>query len=428
METYSYCKRNKKATKEREMKKIIAAAAGLALAGTMAVTATAAEVERPQITVKGDARVRMIMTRDFIDLAGINSAINSGIIPAESDIFREKDDFLNSRIRVTTKYKAKGGAYAIFRMRIADTTLSEWNGGRNSLDYDDAKGRNFRVDKAWIGVPVGPVKIEGGLTPVSVTRFTHFDEREMRLAAIYQNDGTMLKASYDKNQEIFGDTEVDFVDDDDKNTYSLQLNQDIGEDMKIIAFAAYQDDETDADTSGFIGSFGFFGDFGGVGVDAELIYMEDGGVHWGDTTTGDDDALGGYATVHSKFGDVAVKGTLGFTKDGYVVDRDYGYLMLGSYSPISMGNIGLSYTDTIWGAAVVGFKVSDKVKLTGNFVYLDGEIDDTVDLTMIEVSGQVDYAVSEGARLSAGLGLVDTDFDIGDETSYGAFGEMAITF
>lgn len=384
------------------MKKIIAAAAGLALAGTMAVTATAAEDVRPQLTIKGDARVRMALNRDQITGA-------------------ETNDFLDSRVRVQSKYKAKGGAYAIVRIRMGD---ARWDGTRNTGDRGE--GTNIRVDKAYVGVPVGPVTIEGGYTATSVTRFTHFDERDDRLSVTYKNEGTTLKAFYDKDAE----NSFDLVDDEDSNTYGLQLNQKLGSDWTLIALAAYADDETASDVSGFIGSISGMGKVGAVGIDADFMYVEEGGVRWGDTRSdADDDAFGGQVSVKTDIGAVALKGTLGFTDGGFRADRDWGYLMIGGYGPImNISNIG-NYGDTIFGAVTAGFKVSDKVKLTGNVVYMD--IDADVVESALEVSGQVAYAVSEGATLSAGLGLLDASADGGfsdPDTAFGAFGAMNIKF
>ncbi len=399
------------------MKKIIATAAGLMLAGTMAVTATATETERQQITVKGDARTRLHLQRDFLN-------------------GKETNDFVSSRIRVSSKYKAKGGAYARVRLRFTDTV---WDTVGNSLTNDSwttgvDTGSNIIVDRAWIGVPVGPVTIEGGLTPTNVTRFTSFDERKNRLSFTYKNEGTILKASYDKNKEYFESDDItfdDFDDDEDLNTYSLQLNQDLGEEWKIVALAGYQDDETPADAGGFIGSLGAFGKMAGLGAEAEIMFVEEGAA-WGDTKATSDDALGGQVSLSGQFGDVSLKGTIGFTDGGLKVDRDYGYLMIGSYSPIvDISNIG-NGGDTIFGGFVAGFKVSDKTKLTGNIVYLDIDVEDGVGVkSALEISGQVTYSVSEGASLSAGLGFLeaDTDGNTSDpDTSIGAFGSMDITF
>ncbi len=385
------------------MKKIIAAAAGLMLAGTMAVTATATETERPQLTIKGDARTRLHLQRDFLN-------------------GKETNDFISSRIRVTSKYKAKGGAYAIIRARFADAT---WDGTKSTGNQTEKT--NFKIDKAWIGVPVGPVTIEGGYTPTTVTRFTHFDERDDRLSFTYKNEGTVLKGFYDKDMEFTGDATIDYDDDEDKNTYGLQLNQDLGEEWKLVALAAYQDDETPVDDGGFIASVSGFGKIAGLGAEIEVMFVEDGAM-WGDTIAAGDDAWGGQFSLSGKAGDVAMKGSLGFTDNGFKADQDFGYLMIGSYSPITnVTNIGQG-GDTIWAGFTAGFKVSDKTKITGNLVYLD--VDGSVYESFLEVSGQVTYSVSEGASLSAGLGLVETDTaaNYDQDTAIGAFGTMDITF
>lgn len=384
------------------MKKIIAAAAGLALAGTMAVTATAAEDVRPQLTIKGDARVRMGLNRDSLSGA-------------------ETNDFLDSRVRVQSKYKAKGGAYAIVRMRIGD---ARWDGTANTGDRGE--GTNFRIDKAYVGVPVGPVTIEGGYTPTSVTRFTHFDQRDDRLSVTYKNEGTTLKAFYDKDHEY----SADVIDDEDANTYGLQLNQKLGSDWTLVALAAYGDDETPADVSGFIGSISGMGKVGNIGIDADFMYVEEGGVSWGDTVSdADDDAFGGGVAVSTDLGAVALKGALGFTDGGFRVDRDWGYEMIGGWTPITnISNVG-NGGDTIFAGLTAGFKVSDKTTITGNIVYLD--IDADALESALEVSGKVTYAVSEGASLTAGLGLLDGSASGGysdPDTAFGAYGSMDIKF
>jgi len=392
------------------MKKIIAAAVGLALVGTMAVTATAAEDEegvRPQLTLKGDARIRMGLNRDSIFGA-------------------ETNDFLDSRVRVQAKYKAKGGAYAIVRMRMGD---GQWDGTANTGNYGEAT--NFKIDKAYLGLPIGPVEIVGGYMPVSVTTFTFFDQRADRLSVNYKNEGTTLSAFYDKNQERTGSYIVDYIDDEDQNTYGLQLDQKLGADWNLTALAAYADDETNADISGFIGSISGVGTAGPVGIEADFMYVEEGGVTWGDTTSNmDDDAFGGGLSVSTDMGAIALKGTVGFTDGGFKVDQDYGYIMIGGFEPINnITNIG-NGGDTIFGAVTAGFKVSDNTTLTGYVVYLD--IDDNPALeSALEVSGKVTYVVSEGASLTAGLGLLDASsgypYDDPD-TAFGAFGSMDIEF
>ncbi len=386
------------------MKKIIAAAAGLALAGTMAVTATAAEDVRPQLTIKGDARARMGLNRD-----GLGQA--------------ENNDFLDSRVRVQSKYKAKGGAYAIVRVRMGD---GRWDG--TAITGDRGEGTNIRIDKAYVGVPVGPVKLEGGYTPTSVTRFTHFDQRDDRLSLTYANEGTTLKAFYDKGDE--NPAFADVQDDEDINTYGLQLNQKLGSDWTLIALAAYGDDETVIDASGFIGSLSAVGKAGGLGIEADFMYVEEGGVAWGDTVSNaDDDAFGGGLSLSGDFGGVALKGLIGFTDGGFRVDRDYGYEMIGGWTPINnISNIG-NGGDTVFAGLTAGFKVSDKTKVTGNVVYLD--IDSEGIESALEVSGKVTYAVSEGASLSAGLGILDTSAGSmmdDPDTAFGAYGSMDIKF
>ncbi len=420
------------------MKKIIAAAAGLMLVGTMGVTVNASETT-PVVSISGDARVRMIMKRDFWEDA-------------------EEADYINSRIRVTTKYQAKGGAYAIFRMRIADTTLSAWDGTNNSTSPNQpgedrgweqtgsGANNNFWIDRGYIGIPVGPVTIEGGAMHTYLTKFTDFDSRTTRLQAIYKNGDTDLRVYYQKMDEGDINLDISVDEDEDVNRYGVELRQKVGKDWKVVAHLGYEDDEADSADSGFLGSVSAFGKVAGLGIEAEIKFEEEGGVTMnagGPGSQADDDALAGQVSVSGKAGDLSLKGTAAFFQNGAHADQDWGYQMLGSSSPITLTYSGLNSSAPGWagGSGVggnedswllgltAGMKISDKTTLTGYLAYLD--LDEDVDgaESALEISAKISYAVSQGATLSAGAGMVSIDTDDPDvEDAIGAFGEMSIKF
>ena len=93
------------------MKKVIAAAAGLMLVGTMVSSASAA------VTFSGDARVRAYYQTDY-DFGRETDGVREN----------EKEQSWSSRVRVVVRAESKGGAYARARIRMADTT---WDGTNN---------------------------------------------------------------------------------------------------------------------------------------------------------------------------------------------------------------------------------------------------------------------------------------------------------
>ena len=122
------------------MKKVIAAAAGLMLVGTMVGSASAA------VTFSGDARVRAYYQTDY-DFGRTAEGVRTN----------EKEQSWSSRVRVVVRAESKGGAYARARIRMADTT---WDGTNQTRDR--GAGTNSYVDYAYIGVPMGQFLFQGG--------------------------------------------------------------------------------------------------------------------------------------------------------------------------------------------------------------------------------------------------------------------------
>ena len=87
------------------MKKIIAASAGLLLAGSMVSAASAA------VTFTGDARERLTLQRDY-------------------DFNDKTNDFNAGRVRLVVNADTKGGATASVRMRFADGVYDGTNSDR----------------------------------------------------------------------------------------------------------------------------------------------------------------------------------------------------------------------------------------------------------------------------------------------------------
>ncbi|MBT8361039.1 MAG: hypothetical protein HKP41_07770 [Desulfobacterales bacterium] len=385
------------------MKKLIAAAAGLMLVGTMVGSAAAA------VTFGGDARVRWYYEENGNGLD-------------------QKDEKFSSRVRVKVNADAKGGAYARARIRMADST---WDGTRQTRNR--GAGSNSYVDYAYIGVPMGPVTFEGGLMPVNLTKFTLWDARADQFILKWANDMTNLEFWFQKNLEVESrpadPTFNDLADDNDINTYFLKWDQKFAGDWMTTVGLAYRQDETPADVEGAQFTVHFSGPAGPVALAGELAYVESdllgaGASTAGGAVTAADDAWGGYLQGGMNFGATSATISGGFTQDGYLADDDFGYIMIGgasSITPAVASQIGL-YGDWGWIAGDIGFKVSEQLSLRGVLAYAD--ISDYGDL--FEVSGSVKYAISDGASFTWDIGYLNNnaDADVGDENPFGT----ALTF
>lgn len=372
--------------KERTMKKFIAAAAGLMLVGTMVSSACA------EVTFSGDARARMKMKRDF------------GFTASD-------DDSLDSRVRVKVTATSKGGAYAKARIRIGD---AGWDG--TAATGAGGESSNLRADYAYIGVPMGPVAVEAGYMPLSFTKFYLWDERVDALAAVYKNDSTKVVGVYAKVDE--DPAGVAAGDDDDVNMYAVLVNQKMG-DWSATAAIAYADNETAGGDGVFGGTVNLTGAVGGLTLIGEVAMNEGVGSA--------DDELGWYAAVAGSMDAISYLAVVGQTKDGFTPDHDFGGgQMIGGDGAIEVLQIGV-LGDWTFGAVNVDYKVSEAVTLHGDVVY--GDIDKVG--SAISISGSVAYAVSEGATLTVGAGMVDPSLDAAgspDETAIGAFAALEIDY
>ena len=378
------------------MKKVLVTGAALLIAGSM-VSAAQADVK-----FSGDARFRGITKQDY---------------SATADNISK----LDSRIRIKVKATAKGGASINARIRMID---GMWDGGRGPTG-NAADPKNIYVDYAYITVPMGPIAISGGRQIKNFSPWFSWDGRADRLKAVYKTGGTTLVGFYDKNAEITdpvdpeipGDVSTDWTDDNDKNGYGFVAIQKMGS-MTMKGIVVALQDETPVDNNGLVGSVNLAGKAGAMKYEAELAFK--------DFDNSDDTQLGGFATLGSSFGAASITGVIGFTKDGYLADDDYGFIMLGAGTGITaVDHIGADTTgtayDTTFGGAMVSFKASDKLSLGANAIY--ATLDDGPDL--FELSGQAKYAISEGAYLLGRAGMLDNDQA---DTAVGAYFEFGVKF
>ena len=129
-------------------------------------------VSANEVTFSGDARVRYIY-RDNYGFGNFD---------------RGAHDVLDSRVRINLHAKSKGGAYAKARIRLAD---QDWG-----LDKDRKSSDTFWVDIAYLGIPIGPTVVEGGLLKSNVTRFFEWDQSADQIQLMWDMFGAEWTALF----------------------------------------------------------------------------------------------------------------------------------------------------------------------------------------------------------------------------------------
>lgn len=399
------------------MKKVIVAAAGLMLVGTMASTAMA------EFKFSGDARVRYFLQDSYGDVT--------------TD---ETDVHWSSRTRFKIEADTKGGAYVKTRIRLDD---AKWGNG----DTGD-KTDNIWTDYAYIGVPFGPVTVEGGRVIRDVTPFFYFDERADAIQMKYKNDMTGLVAFYDVTDE----NTADVTDEDDFDMFGAMLSQGFSGGWNLVVGGIYQNNDVTYRNAANVVTMRPFEAFGAtvqvtgtvsnVALAAELAYMEEdfiSGQTSNDLTgtpgTAQDDGFGGYLSATMPVGAVELLGMIGFTSDGYIIDHDdFGpFVMVGSYSQISTGLDFSRIGDSFFAALAPTYKASEQLTLGAQVSYVGVDPNDDLFGTMddqgiIELGATASYAVTDGASLNGIIGWADVDDLNNDEDVFGVGLELAIKF
>lgn len=367
------------------MKKVIAVAAGLMLTGALVTTASAA------VSFSGDARIRGYYETDY-DFGRTVPIPDTGL-RTRTD---EKDVKANSRYRVKVNADAKGGAYVRSRIKIGDGTHG--TGGKTDVT----------TDYMYVGVPMGPITVEGGRMPANLTKFFLWDRRHDMIIGKWANDMTGVEFWYHKIAE-----NGDLINDDDVTGYYGLLTQKFAGDWGLTVAGAYVDDSTPADLSGFTGTIGFGGPAGPVILAGEFSYKN------ADLQVGEDDGYGGYLEAGMDFGATSVKLNGGWAQDGFSADDDFGFIMLGGASSITPGAVdtfgdfnGVT-SDTTWLGGTVGFKASEALSLTGILAY--AKFDEFGD--GFEISGRLVYGISDGANIQWDMGYLSWSSDTDEEES-----------
>lgn len=398
------------------MKKVLVAGAALLLVGGMVGSAMA------EVNLSGDARVRW-MVKDSYDFGNTD---------------QDTTNYFDSRVRVKVDAKAKGGAWAKARIRMNDF---RWDGqGYGMVD----EKKNIWVDYAYIGVPVGPTTLIGGEVVWDVTTFFQWDVRPTVAALNYKNDtvdiyGLAIVEDDDSNA-------MDNLKDNNMRAYGIYAKANINADWSVLGYGLYNNDDREYnddltsrngyDNSGFLGTLNVTGNVAGLGIVGEVSYKNS------DVQATVNDGWGGYAEVSYAMGALTPALNIGFTKDSYAADGDFGWLMIGDIQPIAVikqvGGYGMDWT---WVAGTVDYAVSENLKLTGNLVWtnIDSNDDAIADVDRLadlwELSAEAVYTVSEGANLQAAAGYLQPSYDgradaagVQDDGAFGFMASMNIKF
>jgi hypothetical protein len=384
------------------MKKVIAAAAGLMLVGTMVGSASAA------VSFGGDARARGYYQTNY-DFGAVSVDDETGAVTRD----REKDNKWQSRVRIQARAEAAGGAYAVGRALYGNGT---WDGGNSGT-------ADIGADKAYIGVPMGPTVLEAGRVPMDLLNNTKF------LFEDVTSDGAKLMWNIGDANQIGLMYIVD---------YEAVVNGDLVDDNDIVQYGAY-----------WQGSFagGWMAKIAGLYVDNQLtVDNEDDGAYGGiefkgpagpialsgafaaDDRAEGDTGYGGFLQGGMDFGGTTVALNAGFTSDGFVADGDFGFIMVGGGYSITPYTIGSSGTDNWWVGVPVTFAVSEMLSLKANLVYVD--MDTFGD--GIEISGSAKYLISDGANFQFDIGYLGysrgDDGPVAEESPFGMAGTFNVSF
>ncbi|HEB69944.1 MAG TPA: hypothetical protein ENI88_10045 [Desulfobulbus sp.] len=422
------------------MKKVLVAGAALLLVGGMVGSAMA------EVNLSGDARVRWVVKDNYGGASGPfgkNFGNGGGYVDGQ---YVEQDtvNYFDSRIRVKVDAASKGGAWAKARIRMNDF---KWDGqGYGAVD----EKKNIWVDYAYIGVPVGPTTLIGGEVRWDVTTFFQWDVRPTVAALNYKNDNVDIYGLYIVEDDY--PNAYDDLKDNNMRAYGIYAKANINADWSVLGYGLYNDDQRDYnsdlssrngnDNSGFLGTLHVDGNAAGLGITGEIAYVNS------DVQGTENDGWGGYAEVSYAIGALTPALNIGFTKDSYVADGDFGWLMIGDIEPIAvLKNVGGVGEDWTWIAGTVDYAVSENLKLTGNLVWASVDTNDDTALNvnrlanLLEISGEAVYTVSEGANLTAAVGYLGPDFDgradgistvdgvnFNDDSAFGGMLQMEIKF
>jgi hypothetical protein len=427
------------------MKKILVASTALLLVAGAAATSAIAAEDQAGVKISGDARARLVFKGSY-DFGNTDA----------SDV-----TFMDSRVRITVKGTAAGGAYAVGRIRLMD------NKGEDN-DTDSASGvvdpGNVWIDKAYIGVPFSDAfTIEAGKYRVSYgTGFFYDDINLAGFRGIVKVGNVEINPFVEwmaegQNSKI----SIDKLKDNDSVRMGANITAKINENWKVGLLAGYQTDNRaenfniDVDgvdtnytvekSDGAFADVYFSGKQNAFGINGEFVYTESGlnGMtyqsddHHYTGTDGigsEDDGWGGYIMPTYTIDALTLGLNMGFTGGGFLADLNAGFILIGGDDPITIINVG-DAGDWLWAGFVAKYAISDSLNLTGNIVYASINADGTKGKSSIsdamEISGALQYTISKGADFYWYAGCFIPSFDdpaYSDDPAFGSYGKLEVKF
>lgn len=412
------------------MKKVIAAAAGLLLAGTMVSSAVA------DVTISGDARARFEYNDGYMEGANRND---------------DSETHWDSRVRFFVNADMESGVYARVLLELDAQT---WDYGEanshSSIDFDDDEfdsDGGIDVEYAYFGVPLGNgVVVEAGNFDFTMTNMVMYDEDLDALIVKWSDDQYSLTGAFSKIADSYAPSFPYSGDagEEDINAYMAVFTGQFDA-FALTLGGTYLDNDATESQSGMELTARITADLGAIAISADIAAQEEEFKNvksaidsaYG-ATDGDDGAMG-YVTAGFGLGEATtVTGVVGFTEDA-VMDAGVGFIMIGGdtqLTPEALLNIGALGNTTFVGL-VLDHQLNEKTALKGIVGYADMEPfdeDDNDDLSATELSGQVAYSINDDATFTVRAGYVNLDGveailgDDNDESVLGVGAELAIKF
>ncbi|RWX46718.1 hypothetical protein VT99_12051 [Candidatus Electrothrix marina] len=410
------------------MKKVLVAGAALMLAGSMVSAASAgnpeeAPEETTGVSISGDARVTYVGGVDYYRVKTDLSADGYG-------------DYFDSRVGVNVDAVAKGGASVHARMYFDDQGWNDdvvWNTG---VTGDAQLG--VSTDYAYIKVPLSDtLTVKAGRLPLNFSPFYAGEIRPTRVQVIYESGNLKLVPWIGVVTEEGSD--LDDLNDSDFMQYGIIPVLKLNDAWTLKGYFRYNDDAREwandpsvetvggvevavpatahRDSSGFDGSVNLSGTAGNVGLTAEVSYKA------ADVQGTEDDGTGGYIQAAFSMPGITPIVLAGMTQDGFMAFRDFGFVMVGGNESTTVVNVGNSKGDLMFGALVLLHDISDRFSVQGNLLYASYDYEnDSVAASQldsaIEISGVMNYAVSESTSFEYKLGYLAPTYNDGAADIY----------
>jgi hypothetical protein len=415
---------------DMDMKKVLVAGAALMLAGSMVSAASAGnpgEAPTTGVSISGDARVTYVGWTDYARNTNDNSA-------------NGYSDYFESRVGLNFDAVAKGGVSVHTRLYFDDQGYNNdavWNGS------GDAQW-GVSTDYAYFKVPLSDtITMEAGRMPLNFSQFYSWDIRPTRVRLVYKSGNLKLipfVGVVDENS-----TSLDDWNDNDFMQYGIVPVLKINDEWTVKGFFRYNVDDREhdqkttdiswdvtgkdgtkftttaekanvagaynphADRSGFDGSVNLSGTVGNVGLTAEVSYVA------ADYQKTKDDGIGGYVQAAFKTPAITPIVIAGMTQDGFMADQNFGFVMVGGNESTTVVNVGNRDGDLMFGALVLLHNISDRFSAQGNLLYASYDYDNEAGKidSAIEVSGVLNYALSESTNFEYKLGYLAPTYNDG---------------